>query len=83
MGKEKCAAVDEKNRLLFFLHPGSDLICLSGQTAQLVPASAAGLQFGTHIITVNEEKMFVCRLRLNMSGQAEQGEQDKELPCPG
>ena|GEM_PF-5426063 len=83
MGKEKGAAVDEKNRLLFFLRLGPDLICLSGQTAQLVTASAAGLQFGTHIIAVHEEKMLVCCLRVNLSCQAEQGEQDKELSCSG
>jgi len=67
MGKEKGATVDKKNWQLFFLCQGSDLICFSGQTAQLVTASAAGLQFGTHIIAVDEEKMIICRLRLDLS----------------
>ena len=57
MGKEQGTAVDKENGQVFFPLLIPKLIGFSGQTAQLVPASAAWLQLRTNVVAVDQEKV--------------------------
>jgi hypothetical protein len=57
LGKEEAAAVDDQGGQFFPFADVGDLKRLSGQTAQLVGFSAAGLGLAVDVVGVKEEKL--------------------------
>ncbi|HHL34788.1 MAG TPA: hypothetical protein ENJ30_10525 [Desulfobulbaceae bacterium] len=74
MGKKGRSAINYNYRLLCCgMCLSFDKICLSGQTAQLMAASAAGLEFTPDIVAVQDGYFFAGSQAVGCSG-----EDDKE-----
>jgi hypothetical protein len=60
MFEKTCSTVEDEGGELFFFRILLQLVCFSGQPAQLTPASAAGFKLTSNIVAVHN-KQFFCR----------------------